>query len=82
MWLHIHAAPQLMPIFPMQAVLIDCRAALQCVNKCLHRLCSALGGFHLLRPNSKTLSASLQQVTRAISIDGVKIEGVDIGQHV
>jgi hypothetical protein len=38
-------------------VMIDCRAALQCVNKCLHRLCRALGSFHLLEPVGNNLFA-------------------------
>ena len=59
---------------------IDCRAALQCVNKCLHRLCSALGSFHLLQPFGDTLFDSLRRVTHATTVDGVKIEGVHRGQ--
>ncbi len=58
-----------------------CRAALQCVNRCLNRLCKALGGsFHLLQPSTSTLFASLQQVASNISIDGIKIEGNNDGE--
>jgi hypothetical protein len=56
-----------------------CRAALQCVSKCLNRLCSALGSFHLLKPSGYDLFALLQRVTSSKTIDGSKLQGLNIG---
>lgn len=53
-----------------------CRAALQCVNRRLRRLCGAVGEFKLLQAFGDDMFVWLQRhATGGTMIDGLKIQG-------